>query len=144
MYKRQIKSEVVNENCKIFKKERIAYFCQDRKPWFDMGDMTRRNRTADELKTQFKNCNYKCRCILNGKLYICPRASHGSDLGFFDERRCVDLMDVSGGKKELRTKILSLYYYDKPIKACDWCDAGTEKCVAIPCGIQVNKRMDRG
>lgn len=132
-----VRSEIVNNNCKLLKKEKIAYFCQDRKPWFNMGDMTKRNRTKIELAAQYKNCNYKCRCILNGKLYICPRASHGSDLGFFRENLYVDLLNTKVSAEERREKILSLYYYDKPIKACDWCDAGTDICKPIPCGIQV-------
>ena len=139
-----VRSDMVGNNCRRFRKEKIAYFCQDRKPWYDMGDMTRRKRTVSELTMQYKNCNYKCRCILNGKLYICPRASHGSDLGFFKEQLYVDLLTASGDAEEVRNKILSLYYYDKPMQACDWCDAGTDKCVPIPCGVQVDNRVNRG
>lgn len=135
-----VRSEMVSDNCQVLKKEKIAFFCQDRKPWFNMGDMTKRNRTKAQLGAQYKKCNYKCRCILNGKLYICPRASHGSDLKFFKENIYVDLLNTTANSEELKEKILLLYYYDKPIQACDWCDAGTDMCRPIPCGEQMTEK----
>ena len=130
-----VKSDIVQGNCKVLKQYGIAFLCQNQKPWFDMGDMSKRGRSGKELLKQYEQCEYKCKCILNGRLYICPRASHGSDLNLLTDNAYVDLFAENLSSK----MILDVYYREKPIVACDYCDAGTELCKKIPCGIQAER-----
>ena len=53
--------------------------------WYDFGDLTKKNRNEIMLKHQFKSCPSKCNHLLNGKLYLCARASHLFDLGYAKE-----------------------------------------------------------
>lgn len=106
--------------------------------WFDRGDMTSRGRTNGELTDQFQKCYMKtCKSILNGKFYYCPRSGHGHDLGIIEtpENDYVDLLN----NKNVRDRILRLYYDKEYLAACNFCDVGTGLCTEIPAAVQLTK-----
>ena len=53
---------------------------------------------------------------------MCPRSSHGTDLGAVKKRKCdyINISDFYGNFKELRKKIISLINTDY-IEACNYC-----------------------
>lgn len=103
--------------------------------WGDVGNMEVRKRTSKQLVKQFRQCKNPCRSILNGKLYYCPRASHGDDLGLVktSEKEYVDLMQENLRKEDILKIIYSQHYFS----ACDYCNYGTKDMVPITPGVQL-------
>ncbi len=105
--------------------------------WGYVGDMHRRLRNNNELSKQFKKCNNHCRTILNGKLFYCPRAAHGMDLGIIDTPN-TDYIDLINDRSINKNKILNLVYSTRPFRACDYCNYGTKEMTPIKPGEQMN------
>ncbi len=126
-------------------KEKLVKYCVDNQInfylknedlfWGLVGDMKKRGRTTKQLKTQFMKCNNMCRSILNGKLYYCPRAGHGDDLGYVKayNYEYVDLRKEKISTEELLKVIYSDYYFS----ACDYCNYGTKEMISIIPGEQM-------
>lgn len=130
--------DIINANCERLSLAGVNVLRGREKSWLDMGDMHRRNRSGEELAAQYRKCKFKCRCMLNGRLFICPRASHGTDLGLYDDKCSLNLRECGDmSSRELGNKVLSIYYNRLPIVACDYCDAGTDSAHEIPCGVQL-------
>lgn len=96
--------------------------------WVDIGDLKRKNRDELTLNKMFSECEAKknCNTLLDGKLYLCPFAAHGTKLGFFpDDGNFVDLSSNRNYKnlRESFYKIRSLKY----IGTCDYCDIPLSK-----------------
>lgn len=104
--------------------------------WGYVGDMEPRERNEGQLRKQFKHCHNFCRSILNGKLFYCPRAAHGDDLGYVKtlEREYVDLLQENMTTKD----ILNLVYSDHYFSACDYCNYGTKDMIPITPGVQMS------
>lgn len=104
--------------------------------WGDVGDMEPRKRTSGQLSRQFKKCNNYCRSILNGKLFYCPRAAHGDDLGYINaNNEYVNLLNCNVSKREIMNIVYSSHYFS----ACDYCNYGTKEMVSITPGVQMQK-----
>ena len=102
--------------------------------WGFVGDMEPRKRTSEELRKQFRKCNNYCRSILNGKLFYCPRAAHGDDLGYVKaDDECVNLLDDNVSKDEIMNVVYSTHYFS----ACDFCNYGTSEMISITPGVQI-------
>ena len=112
--------------------------------WMDYGNVKKRNRTEKELKRQFSRCHSVCKSLVNGEVHICPRSSHGTDLGIIkgNERDYLDLLDdsVSISRKK---KMLHNLFKKKYIMACDYCDYGTKFSKRVKVAEQISyKKMD--
>lgn len=129
-----VRDEIVDATCRWLFRNKIAFVSILQMKWFDFGDVTYKGRRLDVVKGQYETCDFKCKCILNGKMYVCPRASHGTDLGFYTDNTYADLMIED--KKERKKQILQVYYCNHLIEACKYCDAGTEDSKEIICGEQ--------
>lgn len=129
------------------RKEELKAFCIEHKinfhlkdedlVWGYVGDMNPRNRSVKQLQQQFVKCKNQCRSILNGKLYYCPRAAHGHDLGYVQTNSCeyVDLLDGKISKKKLLDVLYSRHFFS----ACDYCNYGTKEMIPIEPGVQLKK-----
>lgn len=120
------------------RREGVRHSITKDKVWEDRGDMVHRGRTEKELDLQMQQCNQPCRNILNGKMFRCPRASHGDDLGIIKtpSDELVDLL-VEKPVAKLREEIAAVYYRKKYVEACNYCDMGTKNLKKIPAGMQV-------
>lgn len=105
--------------------------------WGYVGSMQARNRTKKQLTRQFHNCHNYCRSILNGKLFYCPRAAHGDDLGYVStsKEEYVDLLKENVSVRD----ICRIVYSDHFFSACDYCNYGTKDMVPVRPGVQVCK-----
>ena len=104
--------------------------------WGYVGDMQPRKRTEKELHMQFRHCNNYCRSILNGKLFYCPRAAHGDDLGYVKaDHDYIDLLNDNVNKSAIMDIVYSSHYF----LACDYCNYGTKQMISIASGVQMNK-----
>lgn len=122
----------------FFKNQGINYRIDKINFWMNYGNIEKQNKTTKELKKQFKNCNHICKSLLNGQLHLCPRSSHGTDLGIIknNEDDYLDLLDKTltiEEKKTLITKLLKKKY----ILACDYCDFATKNSKKIPVAEQI-------
>ena len=80
-----------------------------------------------------------CTSMYDGKLYQCPRSSHGKNLGIIPlkENDYIDLLDENTTQKQLRKKLYSFFYKYVPyVNACNYCNSGTKEMKIIQAGIQ--------
>ena len=102
--------------------------------WIDYGDIE--NYGNKNINKQFYYCDNRCKSILNGCLYYCPRASHGYDLDLI-ERKSDEYVDlINSSRAEIRKRITKLYKREKYIEACKYCKYGTEEAIKIEPAIQ--------
>lgn len=119
----------------------IKYKIDDMNFWMDYGDLNKRNKSIKELEKQYRKCNHVCKSLLNGELHLCPRSSHGTDLGVIKNNKddYVYLLDKSLNTVQRRKKINKLLKR-KFIWACDYCDFATHKSKKIKVAEQLSNR----
>lgn len=127
----------------FLKDKKINYRIDKMNFWMEYGNIEKRNKSLKELKKQFKKCNHICKSLLKGNLHMCPRSSHGTDLGIINDnaKDYVNLLDTNitiDEKKKLINELLNKKY----IIACDYCDFATNKCKKIPVAEQFLVRPD--
>lgn len=131
---------IVNSNKLILflKQNNINYRIDRMNFWMDYGSPFKRNKSEKELIKQFRNCSNICKSLINGQLHLCPRSSHGVDLGIIKDNSddYLDLLDKNLTIIEKRKRINKLFE-KKYIIACDYCDFGTSKCKKIPVAEQL-------
>lgn len=122
----------------FLKKNKINYRIDKMSYWMNYGNTKKRNKNKKELKKQFKKCNHICKSLINGQLHLCPRSSHGTDLGIIknNEKDYVNLIDKKTTIKEKQHNIHKLFK-KKYIKACNYCDYGTKMSKKIPVAEQI-------
>ena len=124
----------------FLKENNIRYRIDKMKFWMDYGSPFKRNKSEKELIRQFSNCNNICKSLINGQLHLCPRSSHGVDLGIIkgNSDDYLDLLDKKITIQEKKEKMNKLFN-KKYIIACDYCDFGTNKCKKISVAEQLKK-----
>ena len=119
------------------KKENIDYVVKNNNDyWYDYGVVKKYNKSKKELEEQFRNCDNRCKSILNGVMYYCPRYSHGYDLGLLKRisGEYVDLIELD--TKAIKKAVLKMMKSSKEIEACKYCLYGTKYCKKIEAAIQ--------
>ena len=95
--------------------------------WANMGGFESRNLPEKQLENLFARCNFNsCSELLNGKLYRCPRSSHGTNTRLLPEYKedFIDVFDMSASN-DLLKKRLSFFYDKQFIHACNHCNGNT-------------------
>lgn len=105
------------------RKERINHYRIRTQFFLDTGGLQKRNRSSEELLKVFYDCGTLCKSLYNGKLYICPRAAHGIDLGFIPniETEYVNLINEAYNYHDEIQRLLSR----RKFISCDYCDIRT-------------------
>lgn len=137
-------SRKMEELTELFKEEQIMYYVfKEPVTWVDLGDLSNRNRSVQELKEQFLKCNSDCLSYLNGELHFCPHSSHGKDLGKIPVRKgdYLDLLNISMTEAKQLRSMMRRFIYNRPayITACNYCNKGTDKQTAVESAVQVKK-----
>lgn len=116
----------------------IHYRIEEMKYWMNYGKPFKRNKSVKELKKQFATCNHVCKSLVNGQVHLCPRSSHGTDLGIIQNNSddYLDLLDHHFSIEEKRV-MLNKLFRKKYVIACDYCDFGTKKSKKIPVAEQL-------
>lgn len=111
--------------------------------WVDFGPINQRRsyleEEANELVSRCHFGQWKCLDCFEGKLYLCPIASCGDYLHFFDLKRdeYIDLFDISQSVEEKQRTASE--FGKKAITACWYCNGfDPEKSQRFPAGIQIN------
>ena len=122
----------------VLNNNNICYRIDNMNFWMDYGGLFKRNKTKSQLKKQYRKCNHVCKSLLNGQLHLCPRSSHGTDLGIIkgNNEDYLDLLDDSIDVNERKKKIIKLFKKNYII-ACDYCDFATSKSKKIPVADQI-------
>lgn len=111
-----------DELCKLLDDNNIKH-TESVDVWNYTGGTEYRYRNEEKLSEVFERCTTKaCKHILNGKLYVCPRAAHGENLGLYNvpDREVVDLINTP--IPNLREDLRNLYYNTQYTMACNYCD----------------------
>lgn len=127
-----------NKLVKFLDENNINYRIDKMSYWMNYGKAYKRNKTKKELIKQYTRCHSVCKSLINGQLHLCPRSSHGTDLGIIkdNENDYLDLLNNNISildKKNKLNKLLKKKY----IVACDYCDYGTKECKKIPVAKQM-------
>lgn len=107
--------------------------------WRDMGGVSRRGRTAGEIRRVFRDCAFKnCPSIVDGKLYRCSRSAFGTRLGFIPPvpAEYIDLDNPDLAAADIREKVKRLFIDAKTLSACDYCDGGDVTAPSITAAEQ--------
>ena len=109
--------------------------------WIDYGNVNKRNKTNKELRKQFLKCNHICKSLVNGQIHICPRSSHGTDLGIIKNNQddYLDLLDRNMSIEDKKFGLRKLFY-KKYIQACDYCNYGTKMGKKIAVAEQIKSK----
>ena len=124
----------------VLESNNINYRIDKMSFWMDYGNVKKRNKSKKELIKQFSKCNNVCKSLVNGELHLCPRSSHGTDLGIIKNNSddYLNLLDDSISIEEKKKRMNKLFK-KKYINACDYCDYGTSKCKRVPVSEQLKK-----
>lgn len=125
---------------KLLNKEKINYEVNAiGEYWYDFGKPINYKRSKKDLNKQFMKCNSRCKSILNGCIYYCPRASHGFDLKVIPRNESEYINLLNNPRKVNRKEIRKLMCRNKYIEACNYCKYGTDECKLVVPGIQINE-----
>lgn len=123
--------------CELESKD-INFTVLTEQTWTDMGGIQCRNRTEDELKFQYLNCDQGrvIKGIHDGKFYTCARSARMAALGAYSsEHDYFELKETDKGDA-IRKKIKAMYY-SETADACNYCDLATLPTKVIEAGIQM-------
>lgn len=122
-----------------FEKNNVRYYVQPYDFWQDSGNLLKRNYTEKKKQYLFERCyERECFSYFNGRLYHCPRAAHGINIGVMPDIKdeYVDLMDNSIDENEI-LKQLKFQRNRNYIDACDYCDGADSRKLKIEPAIQI-------
>lgn len=124
----------------ILKQNEITYYVQPYDYWQDAGNLVKRNYENQTKIEIFGRCyERECFSYYNGRLYHCPRAAHGINLGVMPDSKSeyVDLMDESIDDEEI-IKQLRFQRERNFIEACDYCNGADSHRMKIEPAIQID------
>ena len=115
-------------------KNEIRFLFEDLFYWENFGDGRKFDYSVTEVRKIYADCDMICKALFKGELHVCPRSSHGTDLGFI-EKRCEDFVDIMSfsTRAALRAAIFDLYE-KRNIAAC-------YHCLAAPIKIKAGEQI---
>lgn len=110
--------------------------------WTDMGGVECRNRTEEEMRFSYLNCNQSkvIKGFHNGRFHTCARSSRMLELGVYQSERDYFDLNAEDAGEQIREKLKTLYYSESA-DACNYCDLGTLPAKVIEAGIQMQGNM---
>lgn len=131
------KIKVIEE---AFKRNAINYIVHKYVDWFDLGEPKCHNYDLNQLLKMYNVCIMsKCYTFYRDKFYVCPRAAHGEQLGFYTNgpEETVDFTDRNLAENK-RGKLYKVINDLKYISACDFCNGSSKETPLVPAARQVN------
>ncbi len=106
--------------------------------WTDMGGVSCRGRTEEELRAQYLNCNQSkvIKGFHNGKFHTCARSARMLALGAYQSSRDYFELDENDPPEVIREKLKKMFY-SETADACNYCDLGVLPATVIEAGIQM-------
>lgn len=113
---KSVKKDILIEQ---LKKNNIVFHTQsERIQWTKQGDVSFRGRSREQLELVYSQCTMDCISLLSGKLHLCPRSSHGMDLGIVEDCK----KDYVNVREKIDKEDLFRLLNTKSINACNYCD----------------------
>ncbi|MBO7537935.1 MAG: hypothetical protein J6T44_01485 [Prevotella sp.] len=138
------KDELINQ----LRQNNIRYQIAPIEVWYDFGDLVIRDYSKAELREMFYNCRSKstgsCKNLLYGRIFHCPRNSHGANIGKIPLRDSdyVDLLDNTVSSEEIKKRLFKFFYgYIPYVEACKYCSHGRYS-KTIPIAKQISNKND--
>lgn len=106
--------------------------------WTDMGGVECRNRTKEELRFNYLNCNQGrvIKGFHNGRFHTCARSARMLALGAYQSEGDYFELRPGDSPEEIRAKLRAVYYSESA-DACNYCDLGALPAKTIEAGIQM-------
>jgi organic radical activating enzyme len=102
--------------------------------WADLGGFEARHLSEKALTERFRKCNFNtCTELLDGKLYRCPRSSHGTKTGMIPEY-AEDYLDISHASTNdplIKESVKGFLCEKRFIRACDHCNGNTPASLTL-------------
>lgn len=116
----------------------IRYNVMENMRWSRTGNLEKRNRSRQELQSQYLNCGPAkvCKTILNGKLYVCSKAASLMELGYVNHLESVDLMDTTHLRENIKGFLQLTFSY-----ACDYCDMASADEEIVEPAVQIKREI---
>lgn len=117
----------------------IKYFTRQYDRWNRLGNLKQRNYDEEKIENMFQNCVMaNCYSLYRGKLYRCPRAAHGQQLGVFCNSKWeqVDLLDEQSTDEHIFMRICEIINEKKALTACRYCNGSNWHEKGVPAAIQ--------
>lgn len=124
---------------KIFSDNHIIFYTHRYEKWRNFGGLEKRNYTREQLVKVYQTCfTGKCYTFYRGKLYLCPRAAHGEQLGFFQNRKSeyIDFSDECS-LSDKRKELIDLLSNNRTLIACDFCNGESVYSEEIDAAVQM-------
>jgi hypothetical protein len=110
----------------IFAKSGISYILSPQeKQWEEIGGLYHRGYSQKEMEYNYCHCPaIPCKHLFNGRLWLCPLALHGVDLGLVPEskREYIDLSACN--REEFWGQLNRLYDEPHGFSSCYYCQQG--------------------
>ena len=143
----------VSDYGQLEKMSRLIHILEDSKvnfkvlteqTWTDMGGIEYRNRTAEELRFTYMNCDQSrvIKGMHNGRFYTCARSARMTALGAYDSLNDSFELSEDDTPEQVREKLIHMYYSDHA-DSCNYCDLGALPTKVIPAGIQISGNMKK-
>ena len=119
----------------------IKYYVRQYERWNRLGNLKLREFDEERLRTMFLNCVMaNCYSLYRGKLYRCPRAAHGQQLGAFHNLKWeqIDLLDEENSDESIFIEIQKMMKEKKPLTACRYCNGSNWHESGVPAAVQVD------
>lgn len=106
--------------------------------WTDMGGVECRNRTAEELRFTYLNCDQSkvIKGFHNGKFHTCARSARMLALGAYESEHDFFELRQEDSPEEVKEKLKKMFYSESA-DACNYCDLGALPAKVIEAGIQL-------
>ena len=136
-----VSTQKIPQLIEILKGQNIRYTHKKDTDWVVPGGTKYRGKSKEQLKIEYNNCysSRYCGTMLNGKMYLCARGAHLTDLGFMDEPH--DWFDIRKKRtaKEFQQQFKEFYLSDYA-EACNYCDHGLK--ISVKAGVQTDKILE--
>lgn len=121
-------STKMNALIKTLESLNVGYRINRHWAWADLGGFEERGSNPQQMTELFGKCNFNsCSELLDGRLYRCPRSSHGTNTGLVPEYKndFIDVLDESLDRNSLKKNLKSFFYDKQFIYSCNHCDGNT-------------------
>lgn len=122
----------------LLEKNSIDFKVLTDQTWTDMGGIDCRNRTEEELRFSYLNCDQSrvMKGFHNGMFHTCARSARMFSLGVYQSDRDYFKLNPEDSPEEVREKLKKMFYSESA-DACNFCNLGTLPATMIEAGIQV-------
>lgn len=134
--------EQMSKAIAFFEKNKINFKVLTEQVWTDMGGVECRNRTPEELRFVYMNCDQGrvIKGMHNGKFHSCARSARMLTLGVYESKKDYFELLEEDSPEVIRAKLMDMYYSDSA-DSCNYCDLGALPTKVMEAGIQMNEQI---